>query len=252
MNSLCECWGLLGWQAFAWLHHAHLKERSHCLSLCWESGLKLSPLFPAHGSSCSDLWLQTCPGPHPLLRPGADRHVVHHPPKTVLLCPNRTLTRCPPTSLLLWWQSPLCLISVSKSSMSWNWVTKVTSVKLGTYIANPRPASSWNWSCDVCLFLPELSNKVSREDWRMDSARSCPKGDLAQDVIWGVEKPSLRLITWQPLFKRMDVWFNTWLIIKSWRSRLTALPLKRNCSSKTPEERRVWLSDYTFHCKAVM
>lgn len=127
MNSLCECWGLLGWQAFPWLHHAHLEERSHCLSLCWESDLKLSPLFPAHRSACSDLWLQTCPGPHPLLRSGADRRVVHHPPKTVLLCPNQTLSRCPPTSLLLWRQGLLCLISVSKSCMSWNWVPKVTS-----------------------------------------------------------------------------------------------------------------------------
>lgn len=120
--------GLLGWQAFVWLHDAYLKERSNCLSLCWESGLKtVSPLFPD-----MDLHVLTCG-----LRPApAHTHclgleltgVLWFTSLLKLVCSAPIMiSLCPPTSLLLWLQGPLCLTSVSKSSMFWNWVTKAIS-----------------------------------------------------------------------------------------------------------------------------
>lgn len=56
---------------FAWLYDPHLEVgSSYCLSLCWESGsLPWSPLFHAHGCTCSGLWPQTCPGTHPCSGP---------------------------------------------------------------------------------------------------------------------------------------------------------------------------------------
>lgn len=51
---------------------------------------------------------------------------------------------------------------------------------------------------------------------------------------------------------KVNVWVDTWLITWITRSQLIFSPLKRNCSSKTPEESGVWLFDYTFHCNAVM
>lgn len=71
---------------FAWLSDAHLEVGSSCcLSLCWEPGsLPWSPLFYAHGSTCLDLWPQTCPGIHPCSGPelGVWKELAHSQSKS--------------------------------------------------------------------------------------------------------------------------------------------------------------------------
>lgn len=239
------------------------RERSNCLSWCWDSCFKSW----VHSSLCMDLhyltWGLRRTQAHTTAQAWSRQEdcllcffsllkLVCSASSILLLCALQLHSCCDSKTLCVSLLFSRQVCSETKLPSSFLIPPCRALGQLGTCTANPGLDSSWKLISWCLSIFAELSNKVKREDIRIDSARCCPRGDLAQVVIWGVEKPSLRLITWQPLFKRMDVWFNTRLIIKSWRSQLTDLPLKRNCSSQTPEESRVWLSDYMFHCKAVM
>lgn len=172
-----------------------------CLSLCWEPGfLPWSPLFHAHGSACSDLWSQTCPGAHPCSGPelGVWKKLTFTTSRAVdlsgrLRCTSflRPVGFVPVMVSLCFLQLQFCAaLSSSSVSRLLNWISfsvfwlnasetishilNPVSGRHSSYIPNP-----WlftvpeTWSPKV-FFLPELSNKVKWEK----SGIGLPHSDL--------------------------------------------------------------------------
>lgn len=164
--------GLLGWQAFTWLSDAPL-EVGCCLSLCWEPGfLPWSPLFHAHGSTCLDLWPQTCPGTHSLLWPWA---------KSLEGVGSTTSTRTVDLPGWLWFTSLLRPIIVSPCYLQLQFcalkflsvhlliwtspsVPKLDDLKIISHTPSPVPVKYSSYTPILCHFILLQSpwNLISR------------------------------------------------------------------------------------------
>lgn len=182
--------GLLGWQAFSWLHHASWEVRSAAAWACVGSlaFVPWSPLFHAHGSACSDLWSQTLPRRTSLLLPWAgsleivDIHnlksrgslwsaMVHLFPETSWFCPSYGLTLLPPNFSSAAGQVPLkpgLLNWISFSVFRLNArriISHILTQCLGdTVLIFPTPDSSQSLKPDLpksfsCLNFPIRSNE---------------------------------------------------------------------------------------------
>lgn len=179
---------------------AHIPD----LALSWEFGRSC---LTHNLKSCGSLWSA----------------MVHLFPKTSWLYHNYCLTLLPPTSVLccalkfpyvhlLIWTSFSVLKLGALEIMSYT--PSPVPGQQGSYIPNP-----WlvivreTWPPKVCLFLPELSNKVKWEKsgvvcWDISHKVTCTHSYLGGGGQ--INRPGSGLIARQPLFKRMNVWVDSW------------------------------------------